>query len=190
MATTTKDAGLAGLIEQLRAATNEAREAFGALTAEQLNWKPSSSEWSVGQCVEHLMKTNGSYFTTLEEVARGSRKSTVWERFSPLSPFWGEFLVKALEPTGKRKLKTTRKFQPPSDVAADVVEKFAAQQGQLEKLMEGTGVVNLRKVVITSPFNPMVTYRLFDAYRGLVAHERRHLAQARRVLESENFPRV
>src|SRR5687768_16761924 len=45
-------------------------------------------------------------------------------------------------------------------------------------------------IVITSPFVSTVVYSLLDAFRLVVAHERRHFAQARRVMEVNGFPRL
>jgi hypothetical protein len=48
----------------------------------------------------------------------------------------------------------------------------------------------LRRTVVTSPVTAVATYSLLDAYRIIVGHERKHFEQARRVAESEGFPRV
>jgi len=45
------------------------------------------------------------------------------------------------------------------------------------------------RIVMTSPFVSFITYNLLDACRLIVAHERRHLAQAQRVMETPGFPR-
>lgn len=166
----------------------EARRDFGCLTPEQLNWKPNAEAWSVGQCFEHLVKTNEQYLPTLEQIVGGGRKSSFWERHSPLSGLWGRFLVRALQPESARRIKTTAKFQPASSVGADVLDRFAEQQSALTKLIEATKSSDLEGIVITSPFNAFVTYNLLDAYRGVLAHERRHAAQARRVTEMQEFP--
>ena len=42
---------------------------FGELSPEQINWRPSETGWSVGQCFEHLMKSNELFFDKLDEIA-------------------------------------------------------------------------------------------------------------------------
>lgn len=191
MSEAVRDETLAEVLEGLRAAGRDARREFGALDAEQLNWKPSPERWSVAQVFEHLAKTNESYLPLLEEVARGERRPSALERYSPLSGFWGKFLIKALQPESRRKLKTSAKFEPSSsNIDAGVLSRFAETQEKLAGLVEATAKLDLRRVVVTSPFNSLVTYNLLDAYRGVVAHERRHLAQARAVVETEGFPRA
>jgi hypothetical protein len=182
--------GLDGQLEELKAIADDARKTFGGLSAAQINWKPGAEQWSVGQCFEHLIKTNRSFFPTLEQIARGERKSRAWERLSPLSGFFGRVVLKSVGPESARKFKAPRGFLPSaSDVDAAVVEQFAAHQGELAELMEATANLDLKKTIVTSPISGFVTYSLLDAFRIVVMHERRHFAQARRVTESEAFPR-
>ena len=181
---------LNGQLEELKAIAEDARETFGGLSAAQLNWRPGAEQWSVGQCFEHLIKTNRSFFPTLERLARGERKSGTWERLSPFSGFFGKIVLKSLRPESSRKFKAPRGLRPSaSDVDAAVIEQFAAHQAELAELMKATENLDLKKTVVTSPISGFVTYSLLDAFRIVVTHERRHFEQARRVTESEAFPR-
>jgi hypothetical protein len=54
--------------------------------------------------------------------------------------------------------------------------------------MRATAELPIEKIIITSVVSPFVTYTLLDAYRILVAHERRHLEQAERVMRAPGFP--
>jgi DinB superfamily len=181
---------LAEIVGQLGAIADDARKVFGGLTAEQVNWKPSPEQWSVGQCFDHLIKTNERFAALLEEIGRGARRSGAWERWSPLSGFFGKMVLKAVAPEAKRKFKAPRSTQPSaSEVDARIVEKFVAHQGRLANLMKATEGVDLRKTKVASPIAGFVTYSLLDAYRITTAHERRHFEQARRVTEAAGFPR-
>jgi len=180
---------LGGLLEELTAVAREAREVFGGLSPAQLNWKPSEQQWSVGQCFDHLIVTNSTFFPDMERVAAGTYKSSLWGRVSPLSGFFGRFILKALDPEKGRRTKAPRVFEPTqSDVAADVVERFAAHQDDLVNHMRATADADLRGLRVTSPVSPVATYSLLDAYRIVVAHERKHFEQARRVTQAEGFP--
>ena len=190
MKTVSADGGLGGQLEALRAIADDARKTFGGLSERQLNWKPGAEEWSIGQCFEHLIKTNRSFFPTLEQLARGERKGRTWERLSPFSGFFGKMVLKSLAPESSRKFKAPRGLLPSaSDVDAAVIEQFAAHQGELAELMKATANLDLKRTVVTSPISGFVTYSLMDAFRIVVMHERRHFEQARRVTESEAFPR-
>lgn len=180
---------LKGLVEQLGPLAADARRMFGGLSARQLNWKPSAAEWSVAQCFDHLIVTNEFFFPLLEQVTRGERRSGLWERLSPLSGFFGRMVIKSVESQGGRKFKAPAKLLPSSsEVDGRVIERFAEHQDELAKRMLATEDLDLSGIRITSPIAAFVTYSLLDGYRIVVAHERRHFAQARRVTESEAFP--
>jgi hypothetical protein len=180
---------LGGMLDELRAVAGEAREVFGRLSEAQLNWKPSAEQCSVGQCFDHLIVTNRCFFRDMERVAAGEYRSSLWGRVSPLSGFFGRFILKALDPEKGRKTKAPRVFEPAaSDVAADVIERFAAHQEELSGHMRATSGRDLRGLKVTSPVSPVATYSLLDAYRIVVAHERKHFEQARRVTRAEGFP--
>ena len=186
-----KQAGgeLGALLEELGAVTEDARRVFGGLSAAQLNWKPSPERWSVGQCFDHLIKTNRTFFPDMERIAAGTHRASLWGRVSPLSGFFGRMILKSLDPEKGRKTKAPRVFRPASsDVSADVIEQFAAHQRELTALMRATAGRDLARTIVTSPVSPLATYSLLDAYRIVVAHERRHLRQARRVTKTPGFP--
>src|SRR5919205_4348478 len=134
-----KKGELGVMLEELDAVGREAREVFGHLSPSQLNWKPSAERWSVGQCFDHLVVTNRCFFPDMERVAAGTYRSSLWGRVSPLSGFFGRFILKALDPEKGRKTRAPRVFEPTqSDVAADVIERFAAHQDDLVTHMRAT----------------------------------------------------
>ncbi|HEV2859478.1 MAG TPA: DinB family protein [Pyrinomonadaceae bacterium] len=174
-------------VAELEAIGRDAAQVFGPLSAAQLNWKPSDDRWSVGQCFEHLIKTNEGFFRTLEAIARGERRGRLWERVSPLSGFFGKMLLRGL--TSPMKFKAPKGIRPSaSGVDPRVVARFVEHQGELGRQMRAAGGVDLRRTVITSPISGFVTYSLGDACRIVVAHERRHFEQARRVTQAAGFP--
>jgi len=127
----------------------------------------------------------------MERVADGTFKSSLWGRVSPLSGFFASMILRSLDPVKGRKSKAPRVFLPASsDVDADVLEKFATHQEELVRRMRATAGVDLRRTMVTSPVAAVATYSLLDAYRIVVAHERKHFEQARRVAEDERFPRA
>ena len=189
MSVNVADGEVGRLVEQLGEVAGEARREFGRLSAAQVNWKPGPGRWSVGQCFEHLIKTNGGFVTVLERIARGEHRPGAWERWSPLSGFFGRMIERSLSREGGRKYKAPAKLVPAaSGVEPEIVERFAAHQRELAEQMRRVAHVNLKKTVVTSPVSGFVTYSLLDAFRIVLAHERRHLRQARRVTETPGFP--
>jgi hypothetical protein len=180
---------LGALLDELRALTEDARSVFGGLSAAQLNWKPAPERWSVGQCFDHLITTNRTFFADMERVASGKHRASLWGRVSPLSGFFARFILRSLDPEKGRKTKSPRVFRPASsDVSPDVIEQFEKHQRELAERMRATAGADIARTIVTSPVSPVATYSLLDAYRIVVAHERKHFEQARRVSEAEGFP--
>jgi hypothetical protein len=177
------------LVSQADVIANDARKVFGSLSKEQLNWKPGAERWSVAQCFDHLITTNSGYLPTIDDVLKGQKKSSVWQKLPVLPGLWGKMLIKSLDPSQTRKIKAPKRFQPAqSDVSVSIIDDFVAQQAQLIEKIRATANLDLERIIITSPAASLVTYSLMDAYRIIVVHERRHFQQAQRVTEESGFP--
>jgi hypothetical protein len=177
-------------INELGKVSSEARSNFGSLSTEQLNWKPSTEEWSVAQCLEHLIVTNKDYFPIIEKIARGDYKPKLQQRLPLLPSLFGSLILKVVQPQSKRKFKAGKAFQPSSsEISGDIVSRFEQHNKVVAAHMMSTERFDLRKIIITSPIGPFATYSLLAGYRIVVAHEQRHLAQAKRVTEREGFPK-
>jgi hypothetical protein len=177
-------------IASLNASAADAQSVFGALNSTQLNWKPSAEQWSIAQCLEHLLATSGPYLRVIEDVRSGTRKQTLWQSMPILPGFFGKLLVNAVSPTAPRKLKAPAKFQPAaSNLDPRIVSKFVDAQKHLAQQMATIEKLDLNRIVISSPVASFVTYSLLDAYRVLANHAERHLQQAKRVLNSNEFPK-
>lgn len=178
------------LIDELCAISKDARNTFCDLTAEQLNWKPAANEWSVAQCLEHLIATNSDYLPVVQKIARGEYKPTLKNRLPLLPRLFGFMVLKVVQPQTKRKFKAGVAYQPSSStIEGDIIARFETHNKELVEHMKSTEKLNLRRIIITSPIASFATYSLFDGYRIVVAHEQRHLAQAKRVTEREGFPK-
>jgi uncharacterized damage-inducible protein DinB len=167
-----------------------ATEAFGGLSPAQLNWKPDEKSWSVAQCLDHLITTHSQYFPLFERLSSGEALPTTWEKISPLSGFFGRFLVKSLDPANLKKMKAPGKAQPSaSEIEGDIVDRFSGHQQQLiDHLQKIPSDLDRARTIVTSPLLGIVTYSLDDTLTILVVHCQRHFGQARRVTESAAFP--
>ncbi len=182
---------LSQLIDELNAVATDSRSSFGQLTTQQLNWKPSPDEWSVAQCLDHLIVSNDQFVPLINRVKRGEYKPSLKERVPLLPRFFGPLVLRAVRPQGQRKFKATKPFQPAtSEIGGDIVSRFGTQQKQIAEQMKSTDNLDLQKIIVTSPIASFVVYSLFDAYRIIVAHDQRHVAQAKRVMAREGFPKV
>jgi hypothetical protein len=169
----------------------DVKATFTPLTVEQLNWKPAGKSWSVAQCLDHLMTTHGLFFPLLARLHNGGVAPTFWERNSPFSSFFGRFLIKRLDPACQPKMKTTAKGQPSaSEIDGGIIERYCEHQHELIGHFRGLPPdLDLKKTILTSPLLAAITYSLDDWMTIAVIHGQRHHLQAKRVAESDNFPR-
>ena len=174
---------------EAEAITRDVQSYFGQLNAEQLNWKPDAPSWSVAQCLEHLINANREMCVPFDEIISERKKTTRWERMPLLPRFFGKLMVKSVSPDARQKLKAPAKIQPTvSAVDAQIVNRFVENQGELIGRLTTLDNFFVERIVMTSPFLKLITYSVLDACRLIVAHERRHLAQAQRVMETAGFP--
>jgi hypothetical protein len=177
-----------GLISQLDAISADVRDSFGSLTHEQLNWKPAADSWSVAQCLDHLIRTADQFYPEFEKIASGNRKNTFWQSYSPFTGVAGRFLINTIKTDSKKVRAPSKAIVPPSQIEADIIDRFVAKQADIAEKIRSTANVDWRKTVVSSPFLAVMTYTLEDGYTVLVEHEKRHIRQAKRVMETDGFP--
>jgi hypothetical protein len=179
------------LIGEAGAIAEDAGRTFGALDREQLNWKPAESQWSVAQCFDHLIKINSTYLPQLQRIEQGSYSPTWRDRVPWAARLFGSLVLNAVKPESPRKYKAARFVDAsPSAIDEGIIARFMAHQQEVVEHMKRTGGRDVNAIVLKSPVAPVVFYSLLDAFRIIVAHERRHMAQAERVVKSEGFPRA
>lgn len=182
------DERITGITSALKQVADDARANFGNLSSDQLNWKPAENCWSVGQCLEHIIKTNQEFYPEFEKLASGTRKNSFFENYSPFSGVFGRFLIKAVSEDSKKAKAPSKRIVPPCDISADIISRFASHIDEVKRKVESCSAADRKKTVVTSPFLAVFTYSLDDAYTVLVEHTKRHFRQAKRVTEAEGFP--
>jgi hypothetical protein len=160
---------------------------FGAYDARQLNWRPDATRWSVAQCFEHLLTSGNLIRHAAEEALNRTEPTTIWQRLPILPRIAGRLLIRSLAPDATRRLAAPPAAQPASDISADVIRRFVDQHRQLVEWLPSLDEKRASHVIMTSPFADVVTYSVLDACRILIAHDRRHFEQARRVTQSPGF---
>jgi hypothetical protein len=167
----------------------DAQATFGGLSAPQLNWRPDATRWSVAQCFEHLLAANRLMLQASQDALNPSLPRTVWQRAPFLPGFFGRMLIRSQTPEATRKYTASPKATPAaSDIAADVIQRFVAQNSDVMKRLQALGQDAASRAIMTSPFVSVITYSVLDGWRLVFAHDRRHVEQARRVMQSPGYP--
>ena len=177
------------IISKLETISADTQKTFGALSAEQINWKPDTKSWSVGQCFEHLIVTNNLYFPNIQKVIDGKHRNNFFSKIPFASDLVAVLMKNSLNPEQKRKMKTFKIFEPAaSDVSETIIEDFAENQQKLIEMFIAVKDFDIHKIKISEPIGTALNLRLDDAFEILALHEKRHFQQAERVTKTSGFP--
>lgn len=174
-------------ISILDSVTKQSQTEFGALTNEQLNWKPNANTWSIAQNLDHLIVINETYYPILASLHEGTYKTPFVASFGFIVSFLGKTVLKAVQPDRQKKMKTFPIWEPSTSSLNDnILQRFAMHQNELKQKIEDAKRFVEQGVVISSPANRNIVYKLETAFDIIVSHEQRHLEQAKEVLHLIN----
>ncbi len=154
--------------------------------AVKLSYPPGEGQWSVAQVLEHLNAYNRYYLPAIEKaVATITHDKNSW--FTP--GIIGNYFTKLMMPKNvfeiKNKMKTMKAYCPPRGLHVETVfEEFLGHQNKLIQLLEVSKRRNLNKITIPISLTRLVRFKLGDTFRFVVAHEQRHMIQARNAIKS------
>jgi hypothetical protein len=178
-------------VAELQRQTTQAASLVEGLGVALLNWQPMAGKsWSVGQCLDHLTRTNTISLDAMRAAVEENRDQ-LEPRTKDLQPSGPvtRFYVKFSEPPPKMKIPAPKRIAPPSQLSEDVLTKFAAMQNCLVEFLRQYGGADLGDVKYK---NSLVTNFRLTIDTGLVilaVHNRRHLWQAEQVRKNPSFPR-
>lgn len=177
------------MLQKGREARDKSKTEFGTLSLIQLNWRPVAGSWSIGQCLDHLLITDRSYFPVLKKISAGNFKMSSWEKWSPFTGLIGHLLTSQIKEKPGWRFKAPR-ILVPSDKNVDtgILEQFHQHFDPLLDYVAGCSKVDPDKLHITSPVIKLVTYSLRRAIMLIMQHEHRHINQAITVKTAKGFP--
>ena len=169
---------LAAIARELAEATERAKALVHAVQDGAFQARPDPGRWSVGECLVHLNLTTTAYLPLLDTaLAQGGGGSDPTRRYR--RDFAGWLLSASLEPPVRFRMTTIPRFVPGGLTSREaVISDFVRLQGELERRLGRASGFDLNRLRIQSPFNELLSYNLYSAFRVLAAHERRHLWQA------------
>lgn len=98
-------------------------------------------------------------------------------------------MIRSQAPSTTRKFTASPKAQPAaSDIDADVIQRVVEQHRSAVAWLEALDEREAGRTVMVSPFLRVIPYSVLDGSRLILAHDRRHFEQARRVMLSPAFP--
>lgn len=179
---------------QFEALSTDAGNLVGPLSESQFTWSPSADVWSVAQCIEHLNVTARAYLPALDEGIASAIRAGVYGSGPFTYNMLGRLMVRSMEPPPLWRFKAPVIFAPPAAAQpqrapSEIMAGFRGYQVQyIDRLRQANGV-DLAKAKVVSPANRLLHISLGSAFGLQIAHERRHLWQARQLVAGSGFPR-
>lgn len=174
---------------ELKIVANDVERTFAGLSEERLNWKPAENSWSIAQCLDHLILTDKAFFPDLDAIGNGTRRNGFWENWSPLTGYFGRFLISSMRNDEKKVKSPSKTIVPPSEIEPGIIGRYLKHVDILiEKINAAGRAVDAERTIFTSPFARIITYSFADGCTVIAEHAKRHTRQAKRVMEAENFP--
>jgi len=171
-------------IKELDKITKDVELIFSSLTATELSWKPNSESWSIAQNLEHLIVVNETYYPILSALKNGTYKQPLISNFGFIVSFFGKTVLKAVQPDRMKKMKTFPIWEPSNgEVKNDILLRFRNHQNELKQQINDAEIFLNKGIVIASPANRNIVYKLETAFDIIVTHEHRHLEQTKEVLK-------
>lgn len=146
----------------------------------------NDGKWSVVQCLEHLNEFGRFYLPAIEKaITVKTGEKNAWFN----SGFLGDYFTKSMKPKNvfdiKNKMKTMKRFTFPNSLNVDTVMKeYIDQKIKLQHLLDTANDRDLNSIRIPITLTKMIKLKLGDIFRFLIAHEQRHMIQARNTLKS------
>jgi len=177
------------LIDQLEADVRQivaAAEHLKGADPVKLSYAPAEGSWSVAQVLEHLNMYNRYYLPAIERsMVHITKDTNAW--FVP--GFWGNYFTKMMMPKNvyeiKNKMKSLKSYSPTKGVNVEAVfSEFMQHQQKLLQLLEVSRRRNLNTIHVPISITKLIKFRLGDTFRFIIAHEQRHMIQARNAIKA------
>jgi hypothetical protein len=152
----------------------------------KLSYPPEEGKWSVAQVLEHLNMYNRYYLPQIEKaMVHIPKEVNSW--FVP--GFFGDYFTRMMMPRNvyevKNRMKAMKGYRPDRGVNVEsVFREFVEHQNKLIQLMETAKKRNLDQIRIPITISKLIRLKLGDTFRFLVAHEQRHMIQARNAMRA------
>lgn len=152
----------------------------------KLSYCAEKGTWSVAQVLEHLNMYNRYYLPAIEKsLVHITKDTNSWF----VSGFWGNYFTRMMMPKNvyevKNKMKAMKSYRPDKTPNVEAVfNEFLQHQNKLLQLLEVSRRRNLNSIHIPVSISKLIRFKLGDTFRFLIAHEQRHMIQARNAIKA------
>lgn len=173
-----KQAYLADLQARNRRNRETVQRVFLPLDEAELSWQPAPGEWSVGQCLQHLVLAFEMYVHNVMDALDKPQPANAGGIFRP--SWWARRTLE-WQFNPDTKLSTLKRTNPPAPLGPDALERWLAQQERLSGMIDQAAQADLQTMCWFFKWLP-IRYNLGDYLNFFVSHDELHIDQAQRVL--------
>ncbi|MES2848486.1 MAG: DinB family protein [Bacteroidota bacterium] len=177
------------LLETLRENTREIilqAEQLKNIPVELLEKTPAKDKWSAAQVLEHLNIYCRYYLDAIEKKLHHDQTET--KAF--FTPGWlGNYFTKLMEPENnglvKKKMKSPANALPATSPGAkEMLDEFIKHQHHLLNLLQIAKRHDINKNRIPISIARLITLKLGDTFRFVIAHQQRHFIQVEKTIKA------
>lgn len=181
----TKDELINNFIMEFSNAKSHIKELNEKYSYDNFNSRPAENKWSAGDCLEHLNTINNLYLNNTYKVLEKTKKSDAQNKnYKPR--FLSQIFISLMKPESKLKFKAPGKLKKMYKGDLDeTVKIFMKTQDDFIELAENVHSYDLR-IKVPSPVTNLIKFQLGEMFMVIIEHQKRHLAQAERALETAN----
>ncbi len=152
-----------------------------------LKSRPNPEMWSALQCLDHLNTAGWLLLRPMEEAIQRGRAEGPYGEPPFEYGFVSRWFVRSMQPSSGWTFTAPSVFEPEDPdtlYSGEVVDEFLALQDQFSECVVDAEGLDLRGIRLPSPSIPLFRISLGAWFEATLAHERRHLTQARRILDT------
>ena len=171
---------------------HEASELFRSTSAEQWLWSPDRNTWSMALIVEHLNSVARQGLPRIEETITQTRAEGALSDVVPQYGLFDRFFIRLLSPNPPFQVPVPTIYipQPGADPATEAGPEFLEALDRTSACIYSANGLDLTKLKMKSPANPMIRLTLGAWLEGIVAHNDYHWLQVRALRSHVGFPRT
>lgn len=179
---------LLDLHQEFESLMEEAEAAGANLSRQQFNWHPGPGIWSIAQCLDHLNVAHGKFLRSIRRAMNDAEPRVHPPQIR--STLFGKFYRWLLEPPVRQRLPAPKPFLPEIEEKElqSVLDEFRKTHRELSGEIRRLAEMEIDHVTVRSPISKYLRLNLYDVFRSIAAHARRHLWQSSRIRSAPGFP--
>ena len=176
------NAQLEGYLDQLLSIRQQVPGLVAQLTETQFKWLPGPKRWSMAHCFEHLNVAARAFVPTMDRTIEDARTRGLTGQGPFTYPMHERLFINFNEPPPRFRMPAPAVLVPtPTKSMAEIVAEFMDWQDKFGDTIRRADGLDLRRARGRSPAFPLIKWSLGAQIAITLAHERRHLWQARQV---------